>query len=154
MRCFFFFLRVLGEEECDARVFFGQIASLLWRRVITYTLVRRNVQALLLLTDVESRREPVLVRPTHFFQVFFTRLSHFLCSISATTEEGPIKNQIANALVQRILQAATDGQKFKVVVVIPEVPGFAGNIKDESSVKTIMAAQSRTINRGGHSIYE
>jgi phospholipase D1/2 len=38
--------------------------------------------------------------------------------------------------------------------VIPEVPGFAGNIKDESALKIIMAAQWRTINRGGHSIYE
>ena len=44
--------------------------------------------------------------------------------------------------------------RSQVVVVIPEVPGFAGNIRDESSVKTIMAAQYRTINRGGHSIYE
>ena len=42
----------------------------------------------------------------------------------------------------------------QVVVVLPEVPGFAGNVKDESSVKTIMAAQYRTINRGGSSIYE
>ncbi|GJE90640.1 phospholipase D [Phanerochaete sordida] len=74
--------------------------------------------------------------------------------ISSTTTDDPVKNQIANALVQRILQAARDGQKFKVVVVIPEVPGFAGNIKDASSVQTIMAAQYRTINRGGHSIYE
>jgi phospholipase D1/2 len=40
------------------------------------------------------------------------------------------------------------------VVVIPEVPAFSGNIKDETSLKTIMAAQYRTINRGGHSIYE
>lgn len=34
------------------------------------------------------------------------------------------------------------------------MPGFAGNVKDESSVKTIMAAQYRTMNRGGASIYE
>ena len=27
-------------------------------------------------------------------------------------------------------------------------------VKDETSVKTIMAAQYRTMNRGGHSIYE
>jgi phospholipase D1/2 len=39
-------------------------------------------------------------------------------------------------------------------VVIPEVPGFAGDLKSESSLKTIMAAQYRTINRGGSSIYE
>ena len=41
-----------------------------------------------------------------------------------------------------------------MVVVIPEVPGFAGDISDEKSIKTILAAQWRTINRGGHSIYE
>ncbi|KIN99261.1 hypothetical protein M404DRAFT_155707 [Pisolithus tinctorius Marx 270] len=74
--------------------------------------------------------------------------------ISSTREEGPIKNQIAKALVERIVQAARDGQKFKVIVVIPELPGFAGNVKDETALKTIMAAQYRTINRGGHSIYE
>lgn len=39
--------------------------------------------------------------------------------------------------------AARDGVKFKVVVVIPEVPGFAGNIKDDQSLKIIMAAQVR-----------
>ncbi|KAH7886577.1 hypothetical protein F5I97DRAFT_1807371 [Phlebopus sp. FC_14] len=74
--------------------------------------------------------------------------------ISNTRDEGPIKNQIARALVERIVQAAKDGQKFKVIVVIPEVPGFAGDIKNETALKTIMAAQYRTINRGGHSIYE
>lgn len=39
-------------------------------------------------------------------------------------------------------------------MVIPEVPGFAGDVKSESSIKIIMAAQYRTMNRGGHSIYE
>jgi len=43
---------------------------------------------------------------------------------------------------------------LKVIVVIPELPGFAGDVKSESSLKTIMAAQYRTINRGGSSIYE
>ncbi|KAF9076259.1 hypothetical protein BDP27DRAFT_1398485 [Rhodocollybia butyracea] len=74
--------------------------------------------------------------------------------ISATHKGDVVTNQIAGALAQRIIRAARDGQNFKVVVVIPEVPAFSGNIKDESSLKTIMAAQYRTINRGGHSIYE
>lgn len=43
---------------------------------------------------------------------------------------------------------------LQVVVVIPEVPGFAGDITNETSIKTILAAQWRTINRGGESIYE
>ncbi|KAG8215687.1 hypothetical protein J3R82DRAFT_7561 [Butyriboletus roseoflavus] len=74
--------------------------------------------------------------------------------ISNTRNEGPVKNQIAKALLERIIEAARAGKKFKVIVVIPEVPGFAGDIKNETALKTIMAAQYRTINRGGHSIYE
>ncbi|KAF9557909.1 phospholipase D/nuclease [Agrocybe pediades] len=74
--------------------------------------------------------------------------------ISATKTGGSVVNQIAAALVERIVRAAREGKKFKVVVTIPEVPGFAGDVKNESSIKTIMAAQYRTINRGGSSIYE
>lgn len=74
--------------------------------------------------------------------------------ISNTGNEGPVKNQIAAALVERIIRAARSGTKFKVIVVIPEVPGFAGDVKSETSIKTIMAAQFRTINRGGKSIFE
>jgi phospholipase D1/2 len=74
--------------------------------------------------------------------------------ISATQRSGSVVNQIAAALLARILRAAREQKKFKIVVVIPEVPGFAGDIKSESGIKTIMAAQYRTINRGGQSIYE
>ncbi|KAG7085424.1 hypothetical protein E1B28_002985 [Marasmius oreades] len=74
--------------------------------------------------------------------------------ISATKDGEQIKNRIAGALVERIVKAAQEGRKFFVMVVIPEVPGFSGNIKDETAVKTIMAAQYRTMNRGGSSIYE
>lgn len=45
-------------------------------------------------------------------------------------------------------------QNEKVIVAIPELPGFAGDVKNEGSLKIIMAAQYRTINRGGSSIYE
>ncbi|KAJ6632257.1 phospholipase D/nuclease [Mycena sp. CBHHK59/15] len=74
--------------------------------------------------------------------------------ISSTYDNDEVKNQIAAALVRRIVRAAKADQKFKVIVTIPEVPGFSGNLKDEGSLKIIMAAQYRTINRGGHSIYE
>ncbi|KAF7314957.1 Phospholipase [Mycena indigotica] len=74
--------------------------------------------------------------------------------ISATHDKDVVKNQVAAALVERIVRAAQYDHKFQVIVVIPEVPGFAGNIKTEGGLKTIMAAQYRTINRGGHSIYE
>lgn len=74
--------------------------------------------------------------------------------ITATEEGGVIKNLIGKALVDRIVRAAKDGQKFKVIVAIPELPGFAGDVKDEMGLKAIMGAQYRSINRGGSSIYE
>ncbi|PPQ99833.1 hypothetical protein CVT24_009627 [Panaeolus cyanescens] len=74
--------------------------------------------------------------------------------ITATKAGGPVVNQIGNALVDRIVRAAKEGKRFQVVVLIPEVPGFAGDVKTESAIKIIMAAQYRSINRGGSSIYE
>ncbi|EJT97673.1 phospholipase D [Dacryopinax primogenitus] len=74
--------------------------------------------------------------------------------VSNTVEEGPVQNQIARALVDRIVLAAKAGRKFKVMVVIPELPGFSGNINEQSALKNILGATYRTINRGGHSIYE
>jgi phospholipase D1/2 len=74
--------------------------------------------------------------------------------ISSTIQDDPVKNQIARALVDRIVRAAREGCRFTVIVVIPELPGFSGDVKESSSLKFIMGAQYRTINRGGHSIYE
>ncbi|KAJ6550871.1 phospholipase D [Mycena vulgaris] len=71
---------------------------------------------------------------------------HFIyigSSISSTYDKDEVKNQIAGALVKRIVRAAQADEKFQVIVTIPE-----------GSLKIIMAAQYRTINRGGHSIYE
>ncbi|KAF8305767.1 phospholipase D/nuclease [Clavulina sp. PMI_390] len=64
-----------------------------------------------------------------------------------------VKNRIAEALVERILQAAAEGKKFRVMVCMPEVPAFAGSVQS-GSISNILAAQYRTMNRGGASIYE
>lgn len=77
--------------------------------------------------------------------------------ITATGEhQHPVKNQIGKALVDRILRAARNREPFKVIVVIPSVPGFAGDLRDKSSLGTraIMDFQYKSINRGGHSIME
>ncbi|KAJ7848734.1 hypothetical protein B0H14DRAFT_2356604, partial [Mycena olivaceomarginata] len=73
--------------------------------------------------------------------------------ISSTYDNDEVKNQIAGALVKCIIRAAQAGEKIQRTQVIVTIPGFSGNIMDEGSLKIIMAAQYRTINRGGHSIY-
>lgn len=77
--------------------------------------------------------------------------------ITATGDaQHPVKNKIGAAIVERILRAARAGQKYKIIVVIPSVPGLAGGLDEESSLgkRAIMEFQYNSINRGGHSIME
>jgi phospholipase D1/2 len=77
--------------------------------------------------------------------------------ITATgDQQKPVKNLIGAAIVERILRAARAGEKYQMIVVIPSVPGFAGDLHDEGSLGTraIMEFQYFSINRGGHSIME
>jgi phospholipase D1/2 len=77
--------------------------------------------------------------------------------ITATgTEQKPIKNQVGAAIVERIIRAARNGEKYKMIVMIPSVPAFAGDLKLDEALGTraIMEFQYNSINRGGHSIYE
>ncbi|KAE8366512.1 hypothetical protein BDV27DRAFT_91053 [Aspergillus caelatus] len=78
--------------------------------------------------------------------------------ITATGEDSqkPVKNQIGAAIVERILRAARAGEKWKMIVVIPSVPCFAGDLADDSTLGTraIMEFQYNCINRGGNSIME
>lgn len=77
--------------------------------------------------------------------------------ITATSnEQKPVKNKIGAAIVERILRAARAGEKYKVIVMMPAIPAFAGDLKEESSLGTraIMEFQYNSINRGGHSIME
>lgn len=77
--------------------------------------------------------------------------------ITATSDaQKPVKNKLGAAIVERILRAARAGEKYKVIVVMPAVPAFAGDLKDDASLGTraIMEFQYNSINRGGHSIME
>lgn len=68
----------------------------------------------------------------------------------------PVENLVGKALVERIVRAAKAGEKFQVIVLIPSVPGFAGDLKDDAALGTraIMEFQYKSISRGGHSIME
>lgn len=77
--------------------------------------------------------------------------------ITATGDlQKPVKNQIGKAIVERILRAARAGERYKVIVIMPSVPAFAGDLRDDAALGTraIMEFQYNSINRGGHSIME
>jgi phospholipase D1/2 len=76
--------------------------------------------------------------------------------ITATGEEqSPIHNQIGAAIVDAIAAAAKEHRKFRIIVVMPAVPGFAGDLRADSALGTraIMDYQYKSICRGEHSIF-
>lgn len=43
-------------------------------------------------------------------------------SITTTKTGQPVENLIGHAIAQRIISAASEGRKFKVIVIVPAVP--------------------------------
>jgi phospholipase D1/2 len=77
--------------------------------------------------------------------------------ITATGEEqAPIQNVIGSAIVDAVVRAAKENRKFRIIAVIPAIPGFAGDLRDDAAIGTraIMDYQYKSILRGEHSIYE
>ncbi|KAJ5162428.1 hypothetical protein N7492_007820 [Penicillium capsulatum] len=66
-----------------------------------------------------------------------------------------IENLIGDALVERIVRAAKNGDAWRAVIVIPLMPGFQNTVDSEggTSVRLIMQCQYRSICRGETSIF-
>jgi len=77
--------------------------------------------------------------------------------ITATSDkQKPVANRIGAAIVERIVRAARNNEAYHMIINIPSVPGFAGDLKGDEALGTraIMEFQYFSINRGGHSIME
>ncbi|KAH6820241.1 phospholipase D P1 [Perilla frutescens var. hirtella] len=80
--------------------------------------------------------------------------------ISGLSGDDTIQNRVLEALYRRIVRAHNEKKCFRVIVVIPLLPGFQGGVDDSgaASVRAIMHWQYRTICRGHksilHNLYE
>ncbi|KAL1846391.1 hypothetical protein Plec18167_007927 [Paecilomyces lecythidis] len=75
--------------------------------------------------------------------------------ITATgDQQAPIHNRIGSAIVEACVRAGKEGRKFRVIILIPSIPGFAGDLRDSAATGTraIMDYQYKSICRGEHSI--
>jgi len=63
------------------------------------------------------------------------------------TKKTPVQNTIGLALVDRIVSAAKSNKRFQCIILIPAVPGFAGNLdeKGASGTLAILGGQLRSI---------
>ncbi|XP_071692997.1 phospholipase D zeta 1-like [Rutidosis leptorrhynchoides] len=74
--------------------------------------------------------------------------------ISGLSGDEIIRNRVLESLCKRIMRAYQESQCFRVIIVIPLLPGFQGGLDDggAASVRAIMHWQYRTISRGPNSI--
>ncbi|KAJ8424958.1 hypothetical protein Cgig2_000545 [Carnegiea gigantea] len=76
--------------------------------------------------------------------------------ISGLSGDEIICNRVLDALYRRIMRAFNDKKCFRVIIVLPLLPGFQGGVDDAgaASVRAIMHWQYRTICRGQNSILQ
>ncbi|XP_047334526.1 phospholipase D zeta 1-like [Impatiens glandulifera] len=74
--------------------------------------------------------------------------------ISGLSGDDTIRNRVLESLYRRIMKAYNEKKCFRVIIVIPLLPGFQGGLDDggAAAVRTIMHWQYRTICRGNNSI--
>ena len=75
--------------------------------------------------------------------------------ITATgDQQNPISNTIGRAIVDACVRAGKEDRKFRVIIIIPAIPGFAGDLRDDAAMGTraIMDYQYKSLLRGEHSI--
>ncbi|KAA8611931.1 phospholipase D1 [Pyrenophora tritici-repentis] len=81
--------------------------------------------------------------------------NQFFITATGKHDESPVHNQIGAAIVDAIVSAAKEERNFKIIIVIPAIPGFAGDLRDQAAAGTraIMDYQFKSICRGEESIF-
>ena len=69
-------------------------------------------------------------------------------------DQAPVTNTIGRAIVNACVKAGKEGRKFRVIIMIPAIPGFAGDLREKaaSGTRCIMDFQYKSIVRGENSI--
>ena len=82
--------------------------------------------------------------------------NQFFITNTRKDDSSPVHNQIGAAIVEAVVNAGKEGRKFRVIIIIPAIPGFAGDLRDNAAAGTraIMDYQFKSICRGEDSIFE
>jgi phospholipase D1/2 len=80
--------------------------------------------------------------------------NQFFVSRSSELQTAPIKNRIAQALVERIIRAHSENEPFRVIVFLPLLPAFEAEVNraEASVLRIVMQGQYSGISRGPYSI--
>lgn len=73
--------------------------------------------------------------------------------ISGLDSDNEVANRVLDALFKRILRAHQARAEFKVMILIPLIPGFDGYISESPSIRRVLFYEYRCINRGSQSLF-
>lgn len=63
--------------------------------------------------------------------------------ITATgDQQSPIHNTVGRAIVEACVRAGKEGRKFRVIIIIPAIPGFAGDLRSNAATGTRAISES------------
>ncbi|KAL6704028.1 hypothetical protein ACN47E_008792 [Coniothyrium glycines] len=81
--------------------------------------------------------------------------NQFFITATGKHDESPVHNQIGAAMVDAVVKADKEGRNFRMIIIIPAIPGFAGDLRDNAAAGTraIMDYQFKSICRGDESIF-
>ncbi|CBX99294.1 hypothetical protein IAQ61_000572 [Plenodomus lingam] len=81
--------------------------------------------------------------------------NQFFITATDKHDQNAVHNQIGAAMVDAVVKADKEGRHFKMIIIIPAIPGFAGDLRDNAAAGTraIMDYQFKSICRGDESIY-
>ncbi|CAG8571695.1 11060_t:CDS:10 [Dentiscutata erythropus] len=102
--------------------------------------------------SIQNAYIDVITNAKHFIYIE----NQFFITATKYSADFPVKNQIGKAIVDRILRAHKNNEKFRVIVIMPLIPGFPAelNSSDAGVPRLVMHYQYTSICRGGHSIIE
>ncbi|KAK9712377.1 hypothetical protein K7432_007180 [Basidiobolus ranarum] len=82
--------------------------------------------------------------------------NQFFVTSAADTSGYTVKNKIGMALVERIKKAHQEKTKFKIIVIMPLLPGFENSIdaSNATTIRLVMHWQFMSICKGKNSIFE
>ncbi|CAO3630936.1 unnamed protein product [Mucor hiemalis] len=102
--------------------------------------------------SIQNAYVDVITQAKHYVYIE----NQFFITATEKDDNYILKNQIGNAIVNRIIKAFQEQEKFKIFVVIPLMPAFPADLstKEAATARLVMYYQYISICSGPNSIFE
>ncbi|CAB4483828.1 phospholipase D/nuclease [Rhizophagus irregularis] len=102
--------------------------------------------------SIQNAYIEIISKAKHFIYIE----NQFFITATKESNEYPVKNLIGKAIVERIVRAHKNKERFRIVVAMPLLPAFPAELdsSDAGTVRLVIHYQYQSICRGGQSILE